>query len=597
MSKQNGITIVVLVVTIIIMLILVGVTVTTAINGGLLKTSKSSSEETRYSEIISEIEMWESEKKSAERFGIQVETLEEFIDRLKNNKILTEGEASEAKAYLRVTVAEKVIYFTKDKVVADSGLWEYKLQNDQVILTKYKGTGDLLKNVIIPNTLEINGTEYEVIQIGNGDTVANFEESVTISEGITTIGSNAFYGCKNITQVSMPSTIKTIGWQSFRITSSLTQITIPEGTTSIQERAFNASGIKSIVIPGTVETIGRLAFFQSALSEVVICNGVKTIAESAFSESKLKTVIIPGTVKTIGAGAFSTSRSLAELTIEEGVETIGDGAFSDCYSLKNVEIPKSVLTIDDGTFLNCSGLREIKVSNDNPNYTSENGILYNKDKTKIIKYPGGKTDTEFELPSTVIEIGKSCFTACHNLVKIQIPTSVGKLDSNAFVNTSKLQEINVASGNTQYLSESGVLFNKDKTEIIRWPQAKKVTSYAMPNTVKTIKEQCFNKSNVGDLTIPSSAERIEQYAFQSASIGNVICEEESGKGLKEIGYRAFWLSGLKEITLPSTMEKIEGEAFRGCNSLTKITIKKSENSISGKPWNASASVIIEWTGE
>ena len=270
MSKQNGITIVVLVVTIIIMLILVGVTVTTAINGGLLKTSKSSSEETRYSEIISEIEMWESEKKSAERFGIQVETLEEFIDRLKNNKILTEGEASEAKAYLRVTVAEKVIYFTKDKVVADSGLWEYKLQNNQVILTKYKGTGDLLKNVIIPNTLEINGTEYEVIQIGNGSTVANFEESVTISEGITTIGGGAFYYCQNITQVNMPSTIKTIEWQSFRGTSSLTQITIPEGTTSIQDRAFNQSGIKSIVIPGTVETIGWLAFCQSALSEVVI---------------------------------------------------------------------------------------------------------------------------------------------------------------------------------------------------------------------------------------------------------------------------------------------------------------------------------------
>ena len=597
MRKQNGITIIVLVVTIIIMLILVGVTVTTAINGGLLKTSKSSSEETRYSEIISEIEMWESEKKSAERFGIQVETLEEFINRLKDSKMLTPKEAEQAKTNLRVTVAEKVIYFTKDKVVADSGLWEYKLQNDQVILTKYKGTGDLLKNVIIPNTLEINGTEYEIIQIGNGSKVASFEESVTISEGITTIGGGAFYYCQNITQVNMPSTIKTIGGASFRGTSSLTQITIPEGTTSIQERAFNQSGIKSIVIPGTVETIGRLAFLQSALSEVVICNGVKTIADSAFSESKLKTVIIPGSVKTIGTGAFSTSRSLEELTIEEGVETIGDGAFGDCYSLKSVEIPKSVLTIYDGTFFNCSVIKEINVHTDNLNYTSENGILYNKDKTKIIKYPGGKVDTEFELPSTVIEIGKSCFTACHNLAKIQIPTSVGKLDSNAFLYTNKLQEINVASGNTQYLSESGVLFNKDKTEIIRWPQAKKVTSYAMPNTVKTIKEHCFNRSNVGDLTIPSSVERIEQYAFQNASIGNVICEEESGKGLKEIGYRAFWLSGLKEITLPSTLEKLDGEAFRGCGRLTKITINKPENSLSGKPWQASASVIIEWTGE
>lgn len=158
-NSPKGITIVALAVTIVIMLILVGVTVTIAINGGLIGTAKDSKEETRYTQVLAEKEMWESEKRSTDRFGIQVETLEEFVNRLKNNKLLTEKEAEQAKQNLKVTIAKKIIYLSKDKVVANSGLWEATIdkKTQQAILTKYKGTGELLKDVVVPNAIEKDG--------------------------------------------------------------------------------------------------------------------------------------------------------------------------------------------------------------------------------------------------------------------------------------------------------------------------------------------------------------------------------------------------------------------------------------------------------
>lgn len=266
-------------------------------------------------------------------------------------------------------------------------------------------------------------------------------------------------------------------------------------------------------------------------------------------------------------------------------------------AIKEIEIPASVLTIDDSAFSGCGMIQTINVAIDNQNYSSQNDSLYNKDKTKIIRYPSGKKDTEFEVPSTVKEIGNSCFSSCGNLKKIQITSNVEKLATSSFVNQGNLTEINVVSENKYYSSEDGVLFNKDKTEFIKWPQGKSLTEYTVPGTVKTIKGGSFYASNIKSIIIPPSVEKMESYAFQSTSATKIVCQEQDGKGVKEIGYRCFWLTNLNEISLPSTLEKLDGEAFRGSYSLKKITINKPENSLSGKPWQASASVIIEWTGE
>lgn len=597
-NSPKGITIVALVVTIVIMLILVGVTVTIAINGGLIGTAKDSKEETRYTQVLAEKEMWESEKRSTDRFGIQVETLEEFVNRLKNNKLLTEKEAEQAKQNLKVTIAKKIIYLSKDKVVANSGLWEATIdkKTQQAILTKYKGTGELLKDVVVPNAIEKDGIEYEVIQIGNGNKVAEFEGEITISEGITTVGSSAFCECKDITKVNLPTSLKQIQYQGFRQTTNLKSISLPKGLEVLGGRAFNASGITSIVIPGTVKTVGVLAFFQSYIEKATIEEGVEILESSAFRQCGLKEITIPGSVKEIKDSCFSEIWGLSKVTINNGVEKIDGGAFY-YTAIKEIEIPASVSTIDDSAFSNCGKIQTINVAIDNQNYSSQNDSLYNKDKTKIIRYPSGKEDTEFEVPSTVKEIGNSCFSSCGNLVKIQITSNVEKLATSSFVNQGNLKEINVVSENKYYSSEDGVLLNKDKTEFIKWPQGKSLTEYTVPETVKTIKATSFHASNIKSIIIPPSVEKMESYAFQSTRATKIVCQEQDGKGIKEIGYRCFYLTGLIEVSLPSTLEKLDGEAFRGSYNLKKITINKPENSLPGKPWGASASVIIEWTGE
>lgn len=597
-NSPKGITIVALVVTIVIMLILVGVTVTIAINGGLIGTAKDSKEETRYTQVLAEKEMWESEKRSTDRFGIQVETLEEFVNRLKDNKLLTEKEAEQAKQNLKVTIAKKIIYLSKDKVLADSGLWEATIdkKTQQAILTKYKGTGELLKDVVVPNAIEKDGIEYEVIQIGNGNKVAEFEGEITISEGITTVGQNAFYFCRGIKKVNLPTSLKQINWQAFRGTTNLKSISLPKGLEVLQERAFNASGITSIVIPGSVKTVGALAFFQSYIEKATIEDGVEILDSAAFRLCGLKEITIPGSVKEIKDSCFSEIWGLSKVTINNGVEKIDGGAFYGT-AIKEIEIPASVLTIDDSAFSGCGMIQTINVAIDNQNYSSQNDSLYNKDKTKIIRYPSGKKDTEFEVPSTVKEIGNSCFSSCGNLGKIQITSNVEKLATSSFVNQGKLTEINVVGENQYYSSEDGVLFNKDKTEFIKWPQGKSLTEYTVPRTVKTIKASSFYASNIKSIIIPPSVEKMESYAFQSTRATKIVCQEQDGKGIKEIGYRCFYLTGLIEVSLPSTLEKLDGEAFGGSYNLKKITINKPENSLPGKPWGASASVIIEWTGE
>lgn len=597
-NSPKGITIVALVVTIVIMLILVGVTVTIAINGGLIGTAKDSKEETRYTQVLAEKEMWESEKRSTDRFGIQVETLEEFVNRLKDNKLLTEKEAEQAKQNLKVTIAKKIIYLSKDKVLADSGLWEATIdkKTQQAILTKYKGTGELLKDVVVPNAIEKDGIEYEVIQIGNGNKVAEFEGEITISEGITTVGQNAFYFCRGIKKVNLPTSLKQINWQAFRGTTNLKSISLPKGLEVLQERAFNASGITSIVIPGSVKTVGALAFLQSYIEKATIEEGVEILESSAFRQCGLKEITIPGSVKEIKDSCFSEIWGLSKVTINNGVEKIDGGAFYGT-AIKEIEIPASVLTIDDSAFSGCGMIQTINVAIDNQNYSSQNDSLYNKDKTKIIRYPSGKKDTEFEVPSTVKEIGNSCFSSCGNLGKIQITSNVEKLATSSFVNQGKLTEINVVGENQYYSSEDGVLFNKDKTEFIKWPQGKSLTEYTVPRTVKTIKASSFYASNIKSIIIPPSVEKMESYAFQSTRATKIVCQEQDGKGIKEIGYRCFYLTGLIEVSLPSTLEKLDGEAFGGSYNLKKITINKPENSLPGKPWGASASVIIEWTGE
>jgi hypothetical protein len=153
------------------------------------------------------------------------------------------------------------------------------------------------------------------------------------------------------------------------------------------------------------------------------------------------TYTIPNTVKKIEEYAFYHGGALTSVTIPESVTTIESYAFNSCASLNSVTIPKSVTSIGMYVFDLCTSLTAIDVDAANPNYSSEDGVLFNKDKTMLIRCPAGNSRTDYSIPNTVTEIMEYAFDGCLALTSVTIPESVTTIDEGAFGYCYSLEEI------------------------------------------------------------------------------------------------------------------------------------------------------------
>ena len=289
--------------------------------------------------------------------------------------------------------------------------------------------------------------------------------------------------------------------------------------------------------------------YQSMISNiknvksVTIAKGVTSIGGYAFYNcSSLTSIEIPSSVTSIGKQAFYNCSSLTSIEIPSSVTSIGEWAFSGCRSLTSIEIPEGVTSIGQSAFYNCSSLTSINVEENNQSYCSEDGILFNKDKTELIKYPSKKTDKQYVIPSSVTSIGSYAFESCSKLTSIEIPSSVASIGKQAFYNCSSLTSIDIPSSVTS------------------------IGSYAF--------ESC---SSLTSIDIPSSVTSIGDYTFYGCSSLTSINIPE---GVTSIGGCAFLgCSKLTSIEIPSSVTTIGNSAFNGCRSLTSIEIPNSVTSI------------------
>ena len=250
-------------------------------------------------------------------------------------------------------------------------------------------------------------------------------------------------------------------------------------------------------------------------------------------------------VTSIGNNAFYSCKNLFNVTIPDSITSIGNNAFEYCASLKSVIIPGSVKSIGNAAFNRCESLMNIEVIKNNSNYFSQDGVLFDMNKTKLIQYPIGNKRIAYDIPNGVKSFGDCAFDSCSTLKNITIPDSVTSIGWGVFSGSTSLTNIDVSENNLNYSSYEGVLFNKNKTELIKYPIGNERTSYNIPAGVINFGDVFSDCKNLFNITIPNS--------------------------VTNIGIGAFWqCANLASITITNSVTSIGNYAFYDCKNLKDI---------------------------
>lgn len=307
----------------------------------------------------------------------------------------------------------------------------------------------------------------------------NLSGEYAIKEGTTAIAEAAFANARELTDVVVPNSIKVIARRTFDECVSLRKVVLSDGLKEIGDRAFfNCCKLADLTIPSSVTEIGTVAFYSTALERVDLPQNLTVISHGLFENSSLKEINIPETVTYIGFEAFADSE------------------------LKSVYIPASVEKIEDDAFGGRYSLEKITVSPENRNYASDgSGALFTKDMRTLIMLPDGTTITEYTIPDGVYTVYPWAING--RVEVVNVPASVDEC-TDAF-HGNWLTAVNVDPANKQYASdEYGVLYNKEMTELLCYPNGNPLDRYRVPDGVIVISDYSITDTALGIISLPAS---------------------------------------------------------------------------------------------
>ena len=315
-----------------------------------------------------------------------------------------------------------------------------------------------LKSYVVPNTVTVICDEafYR----------CNRLISITLPEGLKTIGYGAFSQCDSLTSITLPEELKTIGNEAFLCCDSLTSITLPEGLKTIGDNVFSScSSLTSITLPKSLTNIFGNPFHSLQLKinnlspHFCIEDDVLFTADKthlvAYQSSKT-TYSVPCAVKTIGESAFFNCESLTSITLPEGLETIGDSTFSWCNNLTSITLPEGLKTIEDRAFIGCESLTSITLPEGLE--TIGDGAFCQCNSLTSITLPEGlktigygafcrcKSLTSITLPEGLKTIGDGAFMGCESLTSITLPEGLKTIEDRAFIGCESLTSITLPEG-------------------------------------------------------------------------------------------------------------------------------------------------------
>ena len=485
-------------------------------------------------------------------------------------------------------------------------------------------------------------------------------KSITIPESVTYIGRSAFVYCDALKDINYAGTVaqwNEIYVNDYNITlipatihcedgdirtssycGSNVRWTLEDGVLTVsgsgnmynyQEDSFTpwydqAESITSVVIDDGVTGIGAFAFYNCKnVKNIPIPDSVTVIQRWAFSLcSSLESITIPGSVTEINDYAFHGCTKLKDVVISEGVERIAPYAFSDCDSLESVTLPSTIESLGKsyylgeyaGVFADCQKLKNIIVSEDNEAFSSDDGVLFSKDKSEIITYPAGKEAAEYQIPNSVVSISYNAFMGCKNLQTVDIPDSVVEIKDKAFFACEGLKNIVLPSSVTTIGNEAffgclslesitipytvtyignNALGACDALEdvyyvgfVSGWNELypyddlnNAVVHFANPMDIQasgdcgryvtwTLDKGVLTISGEGDMPYYDCYDRAPWY-YISEAISKVVIED----GVTSIGSCAFAnFANLTEITIPDSVKRIEADAFKNCKNLKSVAI-------------------------
>ena len=435
------------------------------------------------------------------------------------------------------------------------GDFQYKIEDDNsCTITDYDGMASSLS---IPST--ING--HTVKQIDTGALSDNrIITSVTIPNGVTTIGFSAFNGCIKLEKIKLSSNLDTVCENAFNNTKWFnnqsnglvyvgkvaykykgdmprnTKITVKSDTVSISESAFkDCANLTAILIPSSVKHIDKYAFYNcQGLTKLNFNDGIERIENDAFGScEKLTSVNFSETLKSIGAFAFVECKKLSEITIPQSVTSVGEYAFSGCENLASVTVSDDLLYVGGRAF------EKTKWLNSQPDgvvYIGKSAYGYKGDMPK---------NTELSLKSGITNISGYAFYEEKNLTSVKIPETVNRIGNWAFLDCEGLKNVNI------------------------------------PDGVKRIESWTFsNCSSLTNITVPDSVTVLDGLAFSyCTNLKNI----ELSKNLTEIGMGALsHCTSLETIDIPDSVIIMDNIAMAGCSELKSVNIGSNLKTVGGQ---------------